>query len=187
MRFVFASALAAAALATGAAAAPVAAPAPVAFVRAIPLDLAHEAANAALEACRAQGAHPTVGIMDPFGQLKFFMVDDGATLIGQKAVMKTMYLALMLPASTMATYTRNEVADAREIGPSAGVFERIAPGKALNQPGAIPITVDAPGAAPGAPPRKVVVGAIGVSGATTYEMNDACAKAGIAKIQDRLK
>ena len=69
-----------------------------------------------------------------------------------------------------------EVADAREIGPSAGVFERIAPGKPLNQPGAIPITVD-----------RVVVGAIGVSGATTYEMNDACAKAGIAKIQDRLK
>ena len=161
-----------------AAAAPVALPKMPAdgFVPAIPLDLAHEAANAALEACRAQGAHPSVGIMDPFGQLKLLLVDDNATLIGQKAVMKTMYLALMLPSSTMSTYTRNEVADAREIGPSAGVFERIAPGKPLNQPGAIPITVG-----------RVVVGAIGVSGALTYEMNDACAKAGIAKIQDRLK
>lgn len=160
-----------------AAPAPTPAPAsgPVAFVKSIPLDLAQEAANAAMADCRRQGAHPTVGIMDTFGELKLLLVDDNASLIGQKAVIKTMYLALMLPASTMATYTRNEVADAREIGPSAGVFERIAPGKPLNQPGAIPITVN-----------KVVVGSIGVSGALTYEMNDACAKAGIAKIQDRL-
>jgi uncharacterized protein GlcG (DUF336 family) len=146
------------------------------FVRSIPLDLALEAANAALADCRRQGAHPTVGVMDFAGQVKLMLVDDNASLISQKAVLKTMYLALMLPTSTMSTYTRDEVADAREIGPSAGVFERIAPGKPLNQPGAIPIRVG-----------NVVVGAIGVNGALTYEMNDACAKAGIAKIQDRLK
>jgi uncharacterized protein GlcG (DUF336 family) len=150
--------------------------APVQFERSIPLDLAHEAANAALAACRAKGAHPTVGIMDAFGQVKLLMVDDTATLLSQKAVVKTMFLALMLPASTLAVSTRNEVADAREIGPSAGVFERIAPGKALVQPGAIPITID-----------KEVIGVIGVNGSPTGVMDDECAKAGIAKIQDRLK
>jgi len=175
----------AAAIAVPVQAAPAAtAPPPTGFVRSIPLDLAQEAANAALADCRRQGAHPTVGVMDFAGQLKLLLVDDNASLISQKAVVKTMYLALMLPASTMATYTRDEVADAREIGPSAGVFERIAPGKPLNQPGAIPLTVEE---MVNGVVKKVVVGAIGVNGALTYEMNDACAKAGIAKIQDRLK
>jgi len=160
-------------------AAGLATPAPAAapnWVKVIPVDLAHEAANAAFAACRKLGAHPTVGVMDPFGQMKVLLVDDNATLMGQKAVVKTLYLALMLPSSTATVYGRPEPYGPPEIGPSSSVFDHIAPGMTLDAPGAIPITVN-----------KVVVGAIGVAGSPTGAMDDQCAKAGIAKIQDRLK
>ena len=147
-----------------------------AWVKVIPMDLAHEAANAAMAECRRQGAHPSVGVMDPFGQLKVLLIDDNASLLSQKALPKAMYLALMLPSSTATVYSRPEPYGPPEIGPSSGVFDHIAPGMTLDAPGAIPITVN-----------KVVVGAIGVSGSPTGAMDDACAQAGIAKIADRLK
>ncbi len=151
-------------------------PAATVWVRSIPLKLAQEAANAALNACEKQGAHPSVGVMDVFGDMKVMLIGDNASMLSQKALPKTMYLALMLPSSTATVYARPEPFGPPEIGPSSGVFDRIAPGKTLDAPGSIPIKVGA-----------VVVGAIGVSGSPTGAMDDACAQAGIAKIADRLK
>ncbi len=156
--------------------APLAASAQTAWVRSIPLKLAQEAANAALAECQKQGAHPSVGVMDVFGEMKVMLVDDNATLLSQKALPKIMYLALMLPSSTATVYGRPEPFGPPEIGPSSGVFDRIAPGKTLDAPGAIPIKIGA-----------VVIGAIGVNGGASGVMDDACAQAGIAKIADRLK
>jgi uncharacterized protein GlcG (DUF336 family) len=171
--------LASAVTATSAFAAPAAAP-PVKWVRSIPLSLALEAAQAALKCSQDNGFNASVGVMDFAGQLKVLLVPDGATLIGQKVLIKKMNATLLRQQDTGAMVALTTAPGARaEIDTSSNVLERIAPGMAVVSPGAEPIFI-------GSGPSREFVGVLGVGGANG-PIDLKCPKDGLAKIQDRLK
>ena len=171
---------AAALLGSASASAAPAAPAPVKWQRSIPYALALEAAQAALKCSQDNGFNASVGVMDFAGQMKILLVPDGATLIGQKVLIKKMNAALLRQGDTAAMVALTTAPGARaEIDTSSNVLERIAPGMAVVSPGGVPIFI-------GAGPTREFVGVLGVGGANGKVDTD-CPLVGVAKIQDRLK
>ena len=173
---------AAALLGSASAPAALAAPAPVKWQRSIPYNLALEAAQAALKCSQDNGFNASVGVMDFAGQLKILLVPDGATLIGQKVLIKKMNAALLRQGDTASMVALTTTPGVRaEIDTSSNVLERIAPGMAVVSPGAVPIFVG------GSDPKtREFVGVLGVGGANG-PVDTECPLVGLAKIQDRLK
>ncbi|HEY1503546.1 MAG TPA: heme-binding protein [Stellaceae bacterium] len=130
-------------------------------------DLAIEAAQAAIASCKAQGWNVSVTIADRTGLPKLVLVGDGAGGVGREVTRRKAYTATLLGIST------------------DDFAKRIASG------GFNPSTYDpqmASGA--GGVPIKVgneTIGAIAAAGAPGGDKDEACAKAGLAKIADRLK
>jgi uncharacterized protein GlcG (DUF336 family) len=158
----------AAALAQGApAGAPQNPPAPPA--RGPALELAIEAAQTALEAAKAGEQKVAVTVIDSAGVTKAVLVSDGT---GPRAVQNSNFkaqaaLAFKEPSGQLAeeVKTNKELADKIAANPAY-----------LARAGAILIKVN-----------DEVIGAIGVGGARGSEKDEAYAKAGLAKIEARLK
>jgi uncharacterized protein GlcG (DUF336 family) len=135
--------------------------------------LAAEAVSEAVVACAKQGYKVTATIVDTDGITQAMLRGDGATMTALEASHDKAYTVLMLGAS------RNEEANsavAQRMGtaPSAGGLAKLP--HILLTPGAVVIRTG-----------TEAIAAIGVGGAPGGDLDEACAKAGLDKISDRLK
>jgi len=134
----------------------------------IPAVLALEAVGAAVEACKAQGYAESAVVVDASGARQ-------AVLRGDNAGVHTLDSAFG-KAYTSASFK----------APSGAIGERLLGTPAAAQLQHLPNVLLVGGGLP----IKVgdeVVGAIGAGGAPGVDKDEACAKAGIDKIADRLK
>ena len=130
-------------------------------------ETALEAAQAALGDCRKRGFQVAVAVLDRFGVTQVILRDRFAGPHTPETARRKAWTAVSFRTDT------NAMVDVTNAGtPQSGV--RHVP-QALMIGGGV--QVQAVGA---------LVGAIGVSGAPSGEMDDACAKAGIAAIEDKI-
>src|SRR3954452_17554809 len=147
---------------------PPAAP-PVAAAKPFALDIALEAAQAALASCQAAGAAAVVEVMDTAFNPKVVLAADGSRANLVEFARRKAYTVIKTGMSSA------------EFGASVGPQGRGAPpingdANLITFGGALPIKVG-----------DEIVAALSVSGPTGPAADEACAKAGIDKIQDRLK
>ncbi|MGH6671212.1 MAG: GlcG/HbpS family heme-binding protein [Xanthobacteraceae bacterium] len=135
--------------------------------------LAADAVTAAVAACAKQGYHVTATIIDPDGAVQAMLRGDGAGIVAVKSSYDKAYTVIMLGATSNLD---SSGAIAARIGPNppAGGIAKFA--HIALQPGAFRIKVG-----------NEAIAAIGVGGAPGGEHDEACAKAGLAKIADQLK
>ena len=131
-------------------------------------ELAVEAAQAAIAACKAQGYGVSVVVADRMGMPKVVIVRDGPRGVGPEVARRKAYTAAMLRVST-------------------GDFT-----KRVSQPGAFnPGMYDSElSTGQGGVPIKVgddTIGGIAAAGAPGGDKDEACAIAGLDKIKDSLK
>ena len=134
----------------------------------IPAALALEAVGAAVEACKAQGYAETAVVVDASGVRQAVLRGDNAG-------------AHSLDSAYGKAYT-----SASFKAPTGAAAERLLANPASAQLGLLPHVLLLGGGLP----IKIgdeVVGAIGAAGAPGANLDEACAKAGIDKIADRLK
>lgn len=135
----------------------------------LPLSLATEAAQAALAACEAKGFRISVAVTDQSGLVRALLRDDKAGPHTLDSSVKKAYTATSLGLST-GVLTKIVV----EHPEAAGLRDMNE--KVLIMQGGLPITAGAD-----------VIGGIGVGGTPGGDTDEACARAGLDKIKDRLK
>lgn len=135
----------------------------------LPLALASEAAATALAACEARGYRVSVAVVDRAGLLKVLMRGDGAGPHTLDSSSRKAYTSLTLRHST------SELVGLIQNNPSV-VGLRDMNEKILILGGGLPIKAG-----------EEFIGGIGVGGAPGADKDEACAQAGINKIQDRLR
>jgi uncharacterized protein GlcG (DUF336 family) len=135
--------------------------------RSLSLGLAKTIAEAAQGECRAKGYHTTVAVVDRAGQLLVLLRDEQAGPHTVEMARRKAYTARIFRSST-AEFQRRTTPDQ----PIAGQ-RNLADVLALS--GGVPIKLG-----------DETMGAVGSAG-STLESDDACAKAGIAKVADQLK
>lgn len=144
--------------------------APMCFAQAlqthrIPAALASEAASEAVAACAKQGYRETAVVIDADGATIAVLRGDGAGVHTLDSAHDKAYTAASFKRDTLALSERKaEIADLMKL-PHVLFFG-----------GGVTIKIG-----------DEVVGAIGASGAPGAKLDDNCAHAGLAKIQDRLK
>jgi uncharacterized protein GlcG (DUF336 family) len=130
------------------------------------LAMAKSIAEAALTACTSKGYHTAVAVVDRAGQVMVILRDEQATAQQVEMARRKAYTARMFRTTTLefqkrtaegAYAAQRDVADVLALG------------------GGVPIQAG-----------NEIVGGVGSSG-SSQEMDDACAKAGIAKVADLLK
>jgi uncharacterized protein GlcG (DUF336 family) len=129
--------------------------------------LANEAVGAAVASCAAQGYSETAVIVDTDGVVQASLRGDGAGIHTLDSAHDKAYTAVTFKRDTMPLMS----AQPRE---SDVLYARLP--HMLRAGGGVVIKAG-----------TVAVAAIGAAGAPGYQFDDACAKAGIAKIIDRLK
>lgn len=132
------------------------------------LDLANGMAQAALAACRANGDHVVVTVLDEKGLVKVMLRDDGTGPQSVDTSRRKAYTALAFrgPSSEQAKAWENQKNP--NIGPDRVALAGGVPVKAGNE----------------------VIGAIGVAGSRSLDggaKDEACAQAGVNKYADKLK
>jgi uncharacterized protein GlcG (DUF336 family) len=130
-------------------------------------DLAIEAAQAAIASCKAQGWNVSVTIADRTGLPKLVLVGDGAGGVGREVTRRKAYTSALLGISTDDF--------AKRIA-SGGFNPSIYDPQMVSGPGGLPIKIG-----------NETIGAIAAAGAPGGDKDEACAKAGLAKISDQLK
>jgi uncharacterized protein GlcG (DUF336 family) len=135
--------------------------------RNLSLPMAKTIAEATLAECKAKGYNTSVAVVDRAGQVLVIMRDEQATTQTAEMARRKAYTARMFRITTMEFQKRTEDDPAR-----AGQRD-LADILALS--GGVPIQVG-----------NDTVGAVGSAG-STLETDDACAKAGIAKVAHLLK
>ena len=134
----------------------------------LPLSLATEAAQAAVAACRQKGFHISAAVTDQDGVVRALLRDDGAGPHTLDSSVKKAYTAASLGLSTgVLTKILVEHPDATGL---RDMNKRI-----LIMQGGLPIKAGAE-----------VIGGIGVGGTPGGDTDEACARAGLEKIMDRL-
>ena len=137
-------------------------------VRLMTPEAALKAASAALQDCRKRGSQVAVAVVDRSGVAQVMLRDRFAGAHTPDTAINKAWTAVSFRTDTLA------LARATEAGqPSSGI--RHVP-RFVGAGGGV--VVQAGGA---------IVGAIGVSGAPTGEMDEACAKAGITSIRDDIE
>ncbi len=134
----------------------------------VPADLASEAVTAAVDSCAKQGFPVTSAFLDADGVLQAELRGDGAGIHTVQMAHDKAYTAI-----SFRTNTSEIVANAEKNPPSPAIVKL--PNLIL-APGGVVIMHD-----------KEVLGAIAVSGVPNRVGDEACAKAGLDKINDRLK
>jgi uncharacterized protein GlcG (DUF336 family) len=142
-------------------------PAPLMSFKTLTPELALELAQAALADCRKRGFQVTVAVVDRFGTSQVMLRDRFAGPHTPPTATGKAWTAV-----TFRTNTSDMLAVTRPGTPQAGV--RDLPGAVIIAGG---VMVEAAG---------TLVGAIGVSGAPGGDNDEACAKAGIEAIRDKL-
>jgi uncharacterized protein GlcG (DUF336 family) len=142
-------------------------PLPVESHKVLTAEVAIEAAQAAIAACKAQGYNVTVTVADRMGTPKVVIVRDGPPGVGRESTRRKAYTAAVQRVST-ADFTK-----------------RISTPGAFN-PGQFDAELATGG---GGVPIKVgddTIGGIAAAGAPGADKDEACAQAGVDKIKDRL-
>lgn len=135
--------------------------------RNLSLAMARTIADATLEECRSKGFHTAVAVVDRAGQLLVLMRDEATSAhVGEMARRKA-YTAKTYGIPTM-DFQKRTMPDT----PLAG--QRNFP-DILPLSGGVPIKIG-----------RETIGAVGSAG-SNLEQDDACAKAGVAKVADLLK
>ena len=135
--------------------------------------LAAEAVNEAVAACAKQGYKVTATVVDTDGVTQAMLRGDGATMTALEASHDKAFTVLMLGAPR-GEEANSAVTQRLGATPSPGGLAKLP--HILLTPGAV--VIKAGGEA---------IAAIGVGGAPGGDLDEACAKAGLARISDRLK
>src|SRR5437763_16739193 len=130
------------------------------------LGLAKTMAEAALAECKAKGFNTSVVVVDRAGQTLVMLRDEGATAQTAEMARRKAYTARMFRTSTLEFQKRTE-------DPKYRAQRDIAEILALG--GGLPVNIG-----------NDTIGGIASSG-SSQEQDDACAKAGIAKVADLLR
>ena len=136
--------------------------------RNVSLKLARLVADGAIEHCAKDGYDISVVVVDRLGQVRLMMRGDKAAPHNVDLARRKAYTARTFrrPSAEWAKRTAAEP----EIAPQRNLAEVIALG------GGVPINVG-----------DDTIGGVGVSGAPGQDKDEACAKAGVAKVADQLK
>jgi uncharacterized protein GlcG (DUF336 family) len=143
-------------------------PLPTETHKVLTAELAVEAAQAAIDACKAQGYNVTITVADRAGAPKVVIVRDGPPGVGRESTRRKAYTAAVQRVST-GDFTK------RVSAPGAfnpGMYD---PDLSTGL-GGVPIKVG-----------EDTIGGIAAAGAPGGDKDEACAAAGVAKISDRLK
>ena len=131
------------------------------------LDLATEAARAAVDTCAAGGFYIGASVIDTSGQPRAMIEaegsDGGHVYVGVRKALVA--LAFKMPSSEAAQAVRREKTLLSRVTPNMFVME-----------GAVPLMVG-----------NEIIGAIGASGAAGGNQDEICAIAGLNKIKSRLR
>ncbi len=130
--------------------------------------LAAEAASETVAACAKQGYHETAQVVDADGVIIATLRGDGAGAHSLDSALDKAYTAASFKSDTLALAERAKGEDS--IGPLAKLPHVMFFG------GGVPIKLG-----------DEVIGAIGAAGAPGGKLDDACARAGLEKIKDRLQ
>ena len=142
-------------------------PLPTETHKVLTAELAVEAAQAAIAACKAQGYSVTVTVADRTGLPKVVIVRDGPQGVGRESTRRKAYTAAVLRVST-GDYTKR-ISNPGAFNP--GVYDpELATGA-----GGVPIKAG-----------EDTIGGIAAAGAPGGDKDEACAVAGVDKIKDRL-
>lgn len=131
------------------------------------LEVALEAAHAALARCRTDGFQVAVAVLDRFGQPQVLLRDRFAGLPSPDIATRKAYTAVSFRAAT------GDLAQSVASGQIDSALSRL-PNMAMLRGG---LPIDAAGA---------VLGGIGVAGAPGGDKDEMCAKAGLDAIRDKL-
>ena len=134
--------------------------------KSLSLGLAKSMAEAALAECKAKGYNTSVVVVDRAGQPLVTLRDENATAQTTEMARRKAYTARMFRMSTLEFQKRTE-------DPKYAAQRDIADILALG--GGVPINAG-----------SETIGGIGSSG-SSQDQDDACAKAGVAKVADQLK
>jgi uncharacterized protein GlcG (DUF336 family) len=134
--------------------------------RALSLGLAKAIAEAAQAECKSKGFNTAVAVVDRAGQIMVILRDEQATAQQAEMARRKAYTARMFRTSTLEFQKRTS-------DPALAPQRQIADILALG--GGVPIQVG-----------NDTIGGVGSSG-SSQEGDDACAKAGVAKVADQLK
>jgi uncharacterized protein GlcG (DUF336 family) len=135
--------------------------------RNVSLGMAKTIAEAALAECSAKGYHTSVAVVDRAAQVLVIMRDEQATAQTAEMARRKAYTARMFRISTMEFQKRTAEDPGREA--QRDLVDILA------LSGGVPIQIG-----------NDTIGAVGSAG-STLEQDDACAKAGIAKVKDQLR
>jgi len=144
--------------------------------KALSLDMAMGIAQGSLEKCRAQNYKCAVMVLDAAGRTLIALQDDGAMLHRFDVSRKKAYTALV--------YRRPSKEVVEGWSAKTASSPPLVEGTMPNPP--IEGTIDMGGGIPIFAGNEVI-GAVAVSGAPGWDMDEACAKAGLAKVADKLK
>jgi uncharacterized protein GlcG (DUF336 family) len=134
--------------------------------RNLSLPMAKTIAEAALAACKSKGFNTAVAVVDRAGQVMVILRDEQATAQQVEMARRKAYTARVWRTTTLEFQKRTT--------DPAYAAQRDLP-DVLALGGGVPIQVG-----------NDVIGGVGSSG-SSQEMDDACAKAGVAKVADLLK
>jgi len=135
--------------------------------RILSLGTAKIIAETALAACQSKGFHTAVAVVDRAGQLLVFLRDEQATVETIEMARRKAYTARIFRITTLEFRERTK--GDQEASAQRNVTDMLALG------GGVPIQAG-----------KETIGGVASSG-SGQETDDACAKAGIAKVADLLK
>ena len=135
--------------------------------RSVSLGLAKTIAEAALAECASKGFHTSAAVVDRAGQVLVIMRDEQATSQTAEMARRKAYTARMFRISTAEFQKRTAEDPGREAQRDLTDI--------LALSGGVPIQIG-----------NDTIGAVGSAG-STLEQDDACARAGIAKVKDLLK
>lgn len=139
----------------------------VVMQRSVSLSLAKAIAEATLAACREKGYHTAAAVVDRAGQVLVILRDEQGTSQLTEMARRKAYTARMFRTTTLEFQKRT--ADNPQYAGQRNLPDILA------LSGGVPIKVG-----------DETIGAVGSAG-STLEQDDACAKAGIAKVADLLK
>ncbi len=134
--------------------------------RTMSLALARTIAEAALDACRAKGFNTAVAVVDRAGQVLVIMRDEQATAQTAEMARRKAYTARVFRMSTLEFQKRTT-------DPTFAAQRDVADILALG--GGVPIQIG-----------NETIGGVGSSG-SNQDTDDACARAGVAKVAEQLK
>jgi uncharacterized protein GlcG (DUF336 family) len=134
--------------------------------RNLSLSMAKAIAEAALAACKAKGYSTAVAVVDRAGQVLVILRDEEATAQTAEMARRKAFTARMFRSTTLEFQKRTS-------DPAYAAQRDVADILALG--GGVPIQVG-----------KETIGGVGSSG-SSQEQDDACAKAGVAKVAEFLK